>query len=264
MSMDTVKKYDLKMKCIHCNKEGVYHLNIEPAQLAPNIKGMLRPSSINYEYNVSSDDIKKFIIDTTRQYVPDAKVEIVTRYCEKKHKGGPHRSYAAFKIAFSHHVMANDGDDSWFRRIGESGGNVKIIQTLYDNLIKRWKYDDEYVNDWLKSYKKLEQLEEGLGITESFINEIKEFNRPKGIPVPGSNEIWVTFMACPEKIISDFFAGETDDSFKPVGKISIVDIVQVSKPPKEIVNYKIMLNPYQVETTENPHVRQILSGNDKN
>lgn len=262
--MDTAKKFNAKLKCVHCGKDFITKMEVEPAALAPNLRGDMRPAGINYEYNVSSDDIKAFIVKTAKQYVPDAHIEIVTRFCEKKKRkdNEPHRSYAAFKIGFSHHVLPNDGeDDSWFRQLGESGSNVMVVKDLWDHLINRWRYDPKFVDDWLKSYKRLEQLEDGLGITEAFINEIKEFNRPRGIKVPGTNDVWVTFMASPEKILNDFFSDPVTG--KLAGRISVADIVQVSKPPKEVVNYKIFMNPYQVETTENPHVRQILSGNEK-
>lgn len=254
---------NIPVTCPQCNKEMVVKVNttdIDPLLLAPEIRGGVKPVGIPYEYHVSSEDIKRFIIDKIHQYSPNANVKISVRYCEKKRRKDNelHKSYATFLIALSHHVIEDYNSNGWFEKLGENNGKVHIVNDLYVKLIKQWKYDPDYISEWLKSYKKLERLEEGLGMTEAFINEIKEFSVPRSTIANGTDEAWVFFMPCPEKIIADFFTNVKTN--KIAGKLEVKDIVKISK---DIVEYTVSLDPYAVVTKENPYVRQILNGEAK-
>lgn len=252
-------KINVPVTCPGCNKTLQASLDIDPLVLAPTIRGGIRPVGIPYEYNVTSEDIKKFIIDTVHKYSPEAMVKVHTRYCEKKRRQGePHRSYAFFKIAFSHHIIKDYSRGGWFQQIGESGEHVNIIHDVMENLIERWQYDRDYLNAWLKSYKKMEKLEDAFGMSDEFINDLKKFSTPRGIKVQGGNDIWVFFSASSEKILMDYFSNP--DTNQLAGKLSVDNPTSVSK---DIINYTIKLNPYQVETAINPHVEQILSNEEK-
>lgn len=258
--METI---NISTKCVKCGEDLVVKVNpsaIDPLLLAPDIRGNVRPTSLPYRYVISSEEIKRFIIDKVHMYSPNTKLEISVKYCEKKRRKDrePHRSYATFLIAFSHHVIKDYKENGWFERLGEENGRAFIIKELYVNLINKWAYDPKQIDEWRKSYKKLELLEEGLGMTESFINEIKEFSVPKSTRPTANEESWVFFMASPEKILMDFFTNPESNSI--IGKLDVNDIVQISK---DIVEYHITLDPYNVAVKENPHVRQILNGEAK-
>jgi hypothetical protein len=227
--------------------------------LAPKIRGGIRPVGIPFEYHVTSEDIKKFINDVAHIYVPDAKLEISTRYCEKKqHRGEPHRSYAFFKIAFSHHVIQNYDEHGWFQQIGETGEHVSIEKDLFEHLIKRWQFNRKDLDSWLKSYKKMEQLEDSFGVSDEFMNDLKKFSTPRGIKVSGSGDVWVFFAASVEKILMDYFTNP--DTKALAGKITVDNPTLISK---DVIDYRITLNPYAVESTVNPHVQQILANDEK-
>lgn len=256
------RSINVPVTCPKCNKDLVVKVgadDIDPLLLAPNIRGEVRPISIPYEYRITSEDIKRFIIEVTHEYAPNTVLEIFPRYCEKKRRkeGEKHRSYASFNIAFSHHVISNYDPNAYFEKFGESD-RVTLIKDIRNNIIDRWCYDPKQINDWMKSYKKLEKLEDGLGMSEQFLNEIREFSRPRSQKVNGSKDSWIFFMASPEKILRDFFTDP--NTGKIAGEMKVKDIIQISK---DIVEFHITLNPYIKPSVINPHVKQILSGETK-
>lgn len=254
-------KINLPFHCTNCGKDMIAGIDMNPIVLAPKIKGDLEPVGIPYKYLVTSEDIKKFIMDTSRLYVPDVQMEIYTRFCEKKVRKGsnePHRSYAFFKIAFSHHIITDySSSQGWFQQLGESGENVNIKSPMR-NLFDRWSYNKNDLNEWTKSYKKMERLEDAFGMTEEYINDLKKFSKPRGIKVTGGTDVWVFFSASPERILQDFF--ENTETNAPAGKLSVSNPRMVSK---DIIEYEVIVDPYQVETKINPHVQQILSSEEK-
>ena len=261
---ETIK---MNVECPNCQQNLLIQQDLNelkkaftPKDLAPTLRGDLVPSDSIFEYRISSEEIKKFIIDKAHEYVPEAKLQIVPRYTERKKRDErePHRSYASFFIGFSSDVIQNNNDYGWYGKIGESFENVIIVQELWEKFIKRYQYDPEMINSWMKSYKKMEKLEEGLGITEQFLAELKHYKRPLGIRTNHQGEVWVFFMAAPEMILNDMFVEVGTD--KPAGRIEVRDIVSVSK---DIIEYRIHLHPNDVVTTVNPHVIQILNGEDK-
>lgn len=269
---------DFTVKCPQCGFDVGIHQELDPKMLAPTVRSQLRPTDAIFEYKVSSEEIKRFMIDKAREYVPSAKMQIVPRYTERKRRDEkePHRSYASFFIGFSSDVIKNNQDYGWYGKIGESFENVTVIDKLWHHFIKRYQYKQDMINEWLKSYKKLEKLEEGLGITEQFIAELKQYRKPLGVRT-NNGEVWVFFMAAPEMILSDMFTTKKqildadgvpmlDEHQNPImvdksaGRIEIRDIISISK---DVIEYKIHLHPEEIVTTVNPHVLQILNGEDK-
>lgn len=267
-----MEKINVPIECPECGREIIVELDpaklladnqpstvtnySDPLMLAPNIRGDIRPVGIPYRYEITSEQIKAFIIDTVKAFCPNAQMEIHPRYCEKKKQkpGEIHRSYASFMIAFSNHVQEGYGKDGWFERLGESS-DVQFIKSIKSYIIDKWSYDKKQIDSILNSYKKLERFEDGLGMSEAFINEIRQFSIPRSIKVADSKDSWIFFMASPEKILYDFFSDPKTKKLK--GNLKVTDIVPISK---DIIKYIITFDPYVATTTENPHVRQILSG----
>lgn len=271
---------EFTVPCQQCGSDVLIRQELDPKMLAPTVRSELKPVDAIFEYKVTSEDVKRFIIDKAREYVPNVKMEVVPRYTERKRRDErePHRSYASFFIGFSSEVIKNNQDYGWYGKIGESFENVMVIDKLWKDFIKRYQYNQDMINEWLKSYKKMEKLEEGLGITEQFLAELKQYRRPLGIRT-NNREVWVFFMAAPEMILSDMFMkpeyvldenGEyklDEKTKKPIivyrksaGRIEIKDIISISK---DVIEYKIHLHPEEIVTKVNPHVLQILSGEDK-
>jgi hypothetical protein len=225
----------------------------------PNVRGNIDPIGNILVYRISSEQIKDFIIQKARQYVSDVRMTIVPRYCEKKRKNStdPHRSYASLRIAFSENVIEKKEDLGWYGSIGENGSNVKIHASIMQNLINKYQYNRKEIEAWLKNYKTLEELEEGLGMTEAYINDLRMYSIPQRVKTD-NNESWIIFAAAAENVIEDMLTDPTTN--KVPGRIQIQDVYPISK---EIVEFVVYVHPTQMKLRENPHVRQILLGEEK-
>lgn len=245
-------------KCPNCNMETQSKVDIDPLSFAPKIRGNVLPTELIYGYKITSEDLKQFIIQKAKQYVPDIKIEVIPRYCEKKrrHRGEPHRSYASLKIAFSDNIVERSGDLGWYEKIGENS-NCRIVNSLFQNIIQMYKYDRKEIDSWLKSYKIMEELEENLGMTEAYIEDLKKFSTPVRIKT-NSSESWIFFAAAAENVIKDYLTEVNTNVIR--GKIKIQDIYPISK---DVVEFNVHLYPMEIESKENPHVKQILAGEEK-
>lgn len=249
----------LTTQCPHCATQYEIGADISPIDLAPTVRGKIQPVANIQVYKLTSDEIKEFIIQKARKYCPDVKVEVVPRYCEKKKRSKfePHRSYASLRIAFSENVIEKKNDFGWYGKIGESDDNIRFIPSMFHNIIKMYQYNPNDVNAWLKSYKTLEELEDSLGITEAFINDLRMYVKPQRIKSTDKSN-WIIFAAAAENVIRDIL---TDVETNAVdGRIEIRDIYPISK---DNVEFLIYVHPSQMDYKENPHVRQILLGEEK-
>lgn len=248
----------LKTQCPSCNKQ--LELSAEvPQQTVPSLRSKIQPIGSIAVYRITTEQIKNWITSKARMYCPNVKVEIAPRYCEKKRRKSsePHRSYASLRIAFSEEILENKTDLGWYGKIAESPDNIRIQPSMFQNLIKLYGYNSEDVDSWLKSYQKLEELEETFGMTESYIRELKSFVNPQRIK-GNDNSTWVIFGAAVENVITDMM---TDPNTGHVpGRIQIEDVYEVNK---DIVEFLVYLHPAEMKLRENPHVRQILMGDEK-
>lgn len=248
-------------QCPLCSKDISVSMNVpsNPLELAPAVYGEIAPIGSIYVYKISSEEIKNFIVKKAKCLVPDVKVEVAPRYCEKKRRRDtdPRHSYASLRIAFSDNVVEQSTDLGWYGKIGESTGNVHIIKSLFKEIIERYQYDRKKVDEWLKSYKTLEELEEGLGMTEAYIEDIRMYCSPRRVQT-NTNESWIFFAAAAESVIQDMLTEVTTN--KIAGRMHIQDVYPISK---EVVEFIVYINPSEMRLRENPHVRQILMGEEK-
>lgn len=256
-----MQEIKLETKCPHCQRDMVVNAPIpsNPLELAPDVRSMIEPVGSIFVYKISSEQIKQFIIQKAQRYISDVKVEVVPRYCEKKRRRDtePHHSYASLRIAFSDNVIEENGDLGWYGKIGESTENVRVISSLFKGIIQRYQYNRKDIDRWLKNYKTLEDLEEGLGMTEAYINDLRMYSTPRRVQTT-SNESWIIFSAAAEEVIRDMLTEITANEL--IGKMMIQDVYPVSK---EIVEFIVYVNPAEMVLKENPHVRQILLGEEK-
>lgn len=253
-----MKEIKVNASCPSCNTSMNVSVDIDQSMLAPTVRGKLTPAENIYVYRVTSEEIKQFIIQKAKKYVPDVKVEVVPRYCERKRRKStdPRRSYASLRIAFSNEIIEKNSDQGWFGKIGENGSNVRVVNSLFNNLIRMYQYNKKEIDSWLKSYKNLEELEETLGMTEAYINDLRMYATPQRIK--SNNEDWIIFSAAAENVLTDML---TDvETGKVPGKMIIHDIFPISK---DIVEFVIHLYPENRVMKEDPHVRQILLGEEK-
>ena len=268
MSNEILTKY----KCDNCGKEVIIKVpqnTPEPdeqvstptkVKQVPPIKCKnLKPVGDIIVYRISSEQIKEHIVELARQYVSDVRIIVAPRYCEKKRKNNnePHRSYASLRIAFSDNIVEQREDYGWYGAVGENGSNVKLHSSIMKHIIDKFKYNRKQIEGWLKNYKALEELEDGLGMTEAYINDIRLYATPQLIKADGK-ENWIFFSAAPENIIADMLTNPNTGNVQ--GRIQIQDVYPISK---DIVEFVVYVHPTQMKFRENPHVRQILNGEEK-
>lgn len=252
-------KIQLESVCPHCNQNIKLEANVDASVLAPNVHAKLRPAGSVLVYKISTDDMRIFITQKAKKYCPEVKVDMIPRYCEKKrrHKSEPHRAYASLRIAFSEHIVEKKDDLGWYGKIGESSDNLRIQPSMFQNLFQMYRYDPKNIDAWLKSYKNLEELEDALGITEDYINELRMYAKPQRV-FTDNKEPWIIFSAAAENVIADML---TDvNTQRPAGRIEIRDIYPINK---DNVEFLVYVHPQEVQINENPHVRQILTGEEK-
>lgn len=256
-----MQEIKLGTTCPHCKEELIVKTAVptNPLELAPNVRSAIEPVGSIYVYKISSEEIKQFITQKAQSYIPDVKIEVIPRYCEKKRRRDtePHHSYASLRIAFSDKAVVQDSDLGWYGKLGESTDNVKVVPTLFTNIIQKYQYNRKEVDKWMNNYKILEELEEGLGMTEAYISDLRLYATPRRVQTT-TNESWIIFSAAAENVIRDMLTEVESD--KLIGNLVIQDVYPVSK---EIVEFIVYVNPTEMVLKENPHVRQILLGEEK-
>ena len=246
----------IETKCPSCKKN--LQVEITDEMLAPKVRSLLKPSSIIREYRITSNEIAEFIAQKAKFFRDDIRTEVAVRYCEKK-KNEQRRSYASFRIAFSEEVTEHKTNNGWFEKIGETESSVRIIHDVFVGMIEKYRFNKKDLDDILSNYKTLEKLENRLGMSEAYLNDVRHFAIPKRVPLDdGSKSAWIIFSARAEKIIEDML--ENPDTNKVDGTVIIKDVIQVSKDNVEFV---VHVNPNQFIMTENPYVREILFGDKK-
>lgn len=249
-------KVRIKTTCTNCQSPGECIVDLEPIQLAPVTRCNIPPVANVFEYRITSDQIERFLIDKAREFKIDVKIKVAPRYTEsKRRKKGDHGAYASLRIAFSEGVIERGADNGWFGKIGDNG-NIRVIPSIFKEFINKYKYDRDDLKKIKNNYKLLEELEEGLGINESYLENLIEFANPRVINST-NDEPWVFIAAAAEKVIADMLTvAETNQM---PGRIEIRDVVQISK---ESVMYIVNVHPGR-EVKEDPSVRRILLGEEK-
>lgn len=254
-------EHKMEVTCPECGKSMICGVDIPTTALpnSPDVRGKINPIGNILVYRITSEEIKQFIIHKARKYVPDAKVEVVPCYIEKKNqkKTEPHRSFAFLRIAFSENVMDTPDENGWFGRIGENNSRVHIVKGLFENIIQMYKFDPKEIDRWMSSYKILEELEETFGLTETYIKFLKEYANPRRVPT-NDNQHWIFFSAAANAVIKDMLTEIHTNT--PVGRIQIQDIHPISK---DICEFIVYVHPEDMKLQENPHVRQIMLGEEK-
>jgi len=253
------EKINSSIVCGACGEVNDISMEVDLMGFAPKNRSRIMPVGVKFPYRITSKDIENFLIETSRVFVKDVKVEVVPIYCEKKKKKSfePHRSYASLRIAFSHQIIENYEDFGWYGKIGASSDNIKYVNSEMKNLVERYKFNADKVKEWLKDYKVLDNLEEAFGMDEKYILDIKEYIYPKLIKAKNGS-VWIAFSAAIEPIIYDMLADK--DTKKVDGTIKIEDIYRISN---DIIEFSVIQDPYLKEYEENSHVRQIIAGEEK-
>lgn len=249
----------VKSNCPHCGKSITTAYDLPENMAPPSVRSKLDPVGTMHVYRISSEQIKEYLTEKVREIVPSTKLDLAPRYTEKKRrsKSDQVHSYASLNIALSDDVIQNGSDNSWFGSIGQDSSSVRVMDDMYKNIIKKYRFDPKDVREWLKDYKIMEDLEENFGMDESFIQELKKFSNPQRVATVDKKS-WVVFAAAPEYIIGDML---TDPSTGKIpGRMRINRTYLISKT---MVEYIVYLDPTDMDLQEDPRVRQILMGEEK-
>jgi len=243
--------------CPKCGEKNEFLIDVNAKMLSPNVRCKKKPFGYIACYRFTTDEISQFLIEKARSIVPNIRVTVIPRYTEKKRRHHddnlPRASYASLLIAFSEEAMEDKQDFGWYGKIGATGSNIRFKKSLFDIIIKKYAYRLEDVESWLKDFRKMEYLEETLGMTEEFIRSIKENCRPRLIT--GNDEKdWVAFAARPELILQDMLT--TIETGKLDGEIKISEVNPISK---DLVEYLVYIMPKQTVKTQDPRVVELLS-----
>ena len=244
----------LNLTCPNCSE--VLSVEVPREALYPKVRSLLKPIGDIMVYRITSDEIKQFIMQKAKFYKEEAKVEVITKYCEKKNSN-PHRGYASLRIGFSDDVIEKKGSTGWFEKVGQDAGRVRFIDDIFIGMIQKYQYSRKDLEGILGNYKNLEKVENQLGMSEAFIEDIMMYTTPKRLPTV-NNESWVVFSARVEKVIEDML--ENPDTDAVSGRIEIHDVSPISK---DVVEFIIYVHPQEMVSNENPHVRRIMMGDVK-
>lgn len=251
------KSATVKSNCPYCHKEITTKFTMPDGSTPPPTRCKnLSPTGHMWVYRISSDVIREYLTEKVRLIVPNAKLDLAPRYCERKKRAyGDGHAYAAINIALSEDVIAGSRD--WFGSIGTDMGDVRLVPNMFEDFVARYRYDPKTIAAILKDYTQMEILENHFGITEDYLNEMKKFGTPQRVTTDDGKS-WIFFSAAPEKIITNMM---TDPQTKTiVGTCKIQDVYPLSK---EVVEYLVYLNPTEMQLHEDHHVRQILMGEEK-
>jgi len=267
---------------------------------APYVRSGLSPVGNILMYRINSEMIKEYLIQKVKRYNDRTKLDLVVKFCEKKCKDcGNQRGYASLRIGFSDDIVDRKEDSGWFEDIGSTASNPKIVETVFNQFIKKFRYSREYLDDILANNKKLEYVENTFGMTESFLEDIKMYCTPKRIPTT-ANESWIIFSARAESVINDMLENPNPYGFKnhneggkfyplpeyqtlyeelyvsfkdkniPTKKLELlykvygkVEIHSVYPINKDTVEFIIYVHPENMVGREDPYVRKILTGEKK-
>lgn len=257
-----MSEVNISSNCPKCGENIITTVDMSTLQSlcnAPDVRSKLKPDSNISVYRISSEAMKVFITEKAKLYVPGVKVEVAPRYCEKKHRKPhePHRAYASLRIALSQDVIEKNDANGWYGKIGIDNNSVNVTKTVLTNLIHKYSYNMKAIDSWLSSYKTLEELEESFGMTEAYLNDLKEYAIPRRVQT-NTNESWVIFSAAAESVISDMLTEVSTNDIP--GRIEIKDVIPISK---DIIEFIVYLHPLESVNKENPNVRKILMGDEK-
>lgn len=213
----------------------------------------LKPSAIVKVYQFTSEDIKDFIKDKAKYYIPGVIVDTVLMFTKtKKNKKG----YATARISFSDDVISDSKTSDWYSKIGDNDRNLKFIPEIYLNMVKKYKYDINDINSLLHNYKKMGIVEDLFGISEEFLNDIKMYITPKRFKF-SNNTSCVIFSARVDKIIEDMLTNPRTNQVD--GAIEIKEVYI----NKDVIHFTVYLHPSEMKVESNPLVKEFLESSTK-
>ena len=136
--------------------------------------------------------------------------------------------------------------------------SIRIKSRLWLEFISRWLYNQDWIRQALGSYNRMDDYEEKFGITEAALKDISFYSAPRAVYPDGSQTPWVFTAIDPFLVIQDMLCEA--GTKKIPGEIFITDVNKVSE---NMIEWTVYVSPFKNETEINPHVMEILKGNEK-
>lgn len=213
----------------------------------------LKPSAIIKVFQFTSEDIKEFIKQKAKHFVPNTIVNTIFMFTNtKKNKKG----YASARISFSDDVIKDNETNDWYSKIGDTDKNVAFVPEIYHTMIKKYRYNVNDINTLLHNYKKMGIVEDLFGMKEDFLNDIKMYITPKRFKF-ANNKSCVIFSARVDSIIADMLSNPSTDEVD--GAIEIKEVYI----NKDVIHFTVYLHPSEMKVESNPLVKEFLEGSTK-
>lgn len=250
-----------KVQCTKCQHQFNIKLPVPTGMNIPVVAGKVNPAYEIMVYRITTNDVNRYIGDVVRSVEPDAQVLIYPRFSEKKQKknsGGPRPAYVYLLIGMNEKVIDQRANANGF--YGTLGWNrsVRVKSRLWFEFISRWLYDPEWIRKAMGSYNRMDEYEEKFGLTEAALKDISFYAAPRAVYPDGSKTPWVLTAIDPYLVIQDMLCEA--GTKKVPGEIMITDVNQVSE---NMIEWTVHVSPFKNEAEINPHVMQILRGEEK-
>lgn len=272
-----VDKITVTTVCDSCNKQldlevpisadvlDIKASDIGLDNLAPDLEaGWLKPKEEILVYKVNTKDIEKYLTIKSKIVDPNIKLIVDSTYIsrEKRFSGKANHAYSSLQLTFSTNaIKSNKYGEGWPYEYEYDNGRVILIDSLMDNIIRRYSYNRKELIELTKPKKfdKRYDLEQKLSIDDKYLKQLIHFSIPRVVENTTTGNKVVIVVLSPELVLKDMFR-EMGKNHKSSG---LIDIKSVNFISEGIVEYLIHLYPGKSELRENPHVRQILLGERK-
>lgn len=256
---------------------------LEPKRI---IRAAVDPSWTIRAYRITSDDLEEYLGKKVNTLVPGARVKVQPRYIENKlamkkkaRYSAPSavtQSYASLLVALSAETIDKGNLDPAYRWIVSGTNDVKMVDNVYNVLIKGYRYNRDELKAILKDYAALDHLKERFGITEEYIRNLINLNNPVRQPDAKGTDGWVIFAASAEKIINDYLTDVMVYEPKPefinpndpdapttrviptAGPAGTMEIIKVNAITQGKVEYIVYVHVGEFQASNDPELKKLF------
>lgn len=222
-------------------------------------RAQIEPSNHIKEYRITSDLMAQFVTAKAVWACPETQVCCVPRYFEVKDSGNdgePKKSFAYMMIALSANILEKQANHAWLSGlIGSSLDGSRIVENVWNLIVKRYKYDSNGLKAYWKSPKMMERINDVYGLTDSDFETLIKSSTPYTTSSKSGNVEWIMFAARADKIIENML--EDPDTNKVPGSLHIVQTVPITKDNVEFICH---LYEGEKRVVYNTEIRELLVG----
>ena len=211
----------------------------------PYTRANLTPVSNILYYKITSTQMEEFVKQKAEYYNSGTSVVFHVQYLEKKvSRINCAQKAASVVLGFNENIIQKKTEEDIFRGMFITNENVKYVDSIFVNMIKKYQYDKYHLENIINNYKLMENIENRLGINQSFLKRICTFATPRVVEDNngGVERRIILFAANPEKIIKDMLSDP--ETGEPIGAIEIRSIDRVSD---NLYNWVVYVHPIEAK-----------------